>query len=166
MFTFVNILDVMDEIKDRIAELIAESKLTHAEFAERTGLSSATISHILKGRNKPSLQVITQIKSSFTNVNIDYLLSGEGEMFIQEQSAPDNRVSPQETVLPTSFPMEGVRKVNVSGAPTSVQGKPEADGEVSGLEESAGNAAPAISGSDIEQVMIFYKDGRFKVYRP
>lgn len=154
----------MEDISKRIAELIEESSLTHADFAERIGSSSATISHILKGRNKPSLQVITQIKKGFTNVNIDYLLSGDGSLF-EEVAAPQHLDS-EGSSLPSSFPMEGIRKVNVSGVPSkpveSESDKKEIEEITTGNDQSADRSVK----SEIEQVMILYKDGTFKVYRP
>lgn len=156
----------MDNISKRIEELITDSALTHAEFAERIGSSSATISHILNGRNKPSLQVITQIKKEFTYVNIDYLLTGEGNLY--RKVVDSGSESPESINLPSSFPMEGIRKVNVSGAPAKL-----ADTNTLPKEESSEKIMEEIDQSgdkrveyDIEQVMILYKDGRFKVYRP
>ena len=155
----------MNDISRRIEELIANSVLSYAEFAERIGISSATISHILKGRNKPSLQVITQIKKAFTNVNIDYLITGEGTLYIESEKT--GNVTAVDTSLPSSFPMEGVRKVNVSGVPTKMSNVNLDNPEIvikrvtEKIDQTDSSAQ-----SEIEQVMIFYTDGRFKVYRP
>ena len=71
----------MDEIAKRIKDLIDKEGLTNGEFASRIHVNPAIISHILSGRNKPSLQVIQSIKDNFTNVNLDFLLSGTGDLF-------------------------------------------------------------------------------------
>jgi transcriptional regulator with XRE-family HTH domain len=154
----------MEDIGSRIAELIEESALTHSDFAERIGSSSATISHILKGRNKPSLQVITQIKKAFTNVNIDYLLTGEGSLF--EEVTPGQQIAVEGAALPSAFPMEGIRKVNVSGVPSNTP-EPEVEEKiVKEINEQSDQSPQRPVDSDIEQVMILYRDGSFKVYRP
>ncbi|MDZ7849168.1 MAG: helix-turn-helix transcriptional regulator [Owenweeksia sp.] len=88
----------MRSIADRIRELIDSKGLSNTEFAKATDLNPAIISHILSGRNKPSLQVISHIKSAFTNVNTDYLLAGEGNLYKQFT----NVNKPKEEALPAS----------------------------------------------------------------
>ena len=96
----------MDDISKRIAEILDRSGLSHSEFASRLGVSGATISHLLSGRNKPSLQVLTRIKREFTNVNWDYLLLGEGALFNEDK--PEKSVHPGSVGnAAAGFPMEG-----------------------------------------------------------
>ena len=71
----------MENISLRIKELIDDRKLSNSEFAKEIGVNPSIISHILSGRNKVSLQIIEAVKRSFTNVNLDYLLTGSGELF-------------------------------------------------------------------------------------
>lgn len=156
----------MHNLSKRIEELITDTGLSNAEFAERIDSSSATISHILNGRNKPSLQVVTQIKKAFTNVNLDYLLTGEGSLYAEAESPAEE--SSAGIALPSSFPMEGIRKVNVSGAPPKVsETAPDPqDSEVEKIVEKPDQSGSKRVDSEIEQVMVLYKDGRFKVYHP
>ena len=59
--------------------------LSNAEFAEKIGISTSSLSHIFSGRNKPSLEVVMRIHKACPYININWLLYGEGEM---EESAP------------------------------------------------------------------------------
>ncbi len=155
----------MEDISTRIAELIDQSGLSHTEFAERIGTSSATVSHILKGRNKPSLQVVLQIKSNFTNVNMDYLLSGEGSLFEKSPESFPSSDFPVSDVQAPSFPIEGVRKVEVSGVPSN-QGIIDTTKTQESTAEDKKVLAASAGDSEIEQVMVLYKNGHFKVYKP
>lgn len=50
-----------------------------ASFAEKIGVQRSTISHILSGRNKPSLEFILKILSYFPEVELYWLINGKGE---------------------------------------------------------------------------------------
>ncbi len=73
------------EFNDRITKVIEYSKLTPAEFAEEIGVQRSSISHIISGRNKPSLDFITKIKSTFPKFEWDWLITGEGEMLVSDK---------------------------------------------------------------------------------
>ena len=47
-------------------------------FADKIGVQRSSISHILSGRNKPSLDFILKITSEFKDVDIHWLLKGKG----------------------------------------------------------------------------------------
>ncbi len=54
--------------------------MTDGQFAEKIGISPASLSHILNGRNKPSLDVVTKIHMACSYVSLEWLLYGTGEM--------------------------------------------------------------------------------------
>ena len=66
-----------DEILNRIQEVMKNNELSSSQFAERLGVQRSGISHILSGRNKPSLEFITKIHFKFDSVSIQWLLFGE-----------------------------------------------------------------------------------------
>jgi len=73
------------EFNDRITKVIEFSELSPAEFAEEIGVQRSSISHIISGRNKPSLDFITKIKTTFPQFEWNWLITGEGEMLITEK---------------------------------------------------------------------------------
>lgn len=75
------------EFNDRITKVIEFSELSPAEFAEEIGVQRSSISHIISGRNKPSLDFITKIKSKFPDIEWDWLITGTGEMLISKEEA-------------------------------------------------------------------------------
>ena len=50
-----------------------------SSFAEKIGVQRSSISHILSGRNKPSLDFILKILSTFPEVDLYWLFNGKGE---------------------------------------------------------------------------------------
>ncbi|WP_156126355.1 helix-turn-helix domain-containing protein [Hymenobacter sp. DG25B] len=65
---------------ERIKTLLATRQLTPTQFADAIGVGRPIISHILTGRNKPSLEVVQKILAAFPDLSVSWLLSGQGEM--------------------------------------------------------------------------------------
>ena len=64
-------------IVSRIEEVRKNHQLTAASFATKIGVQRSAISHILSGRNKPSLEFLMKIHDSFDEVNLEWLILGK-----------------------------------------------------------------------------------------
>ena len=64
-------------IVSRIEEVRKNHQLTAASFATKIGVQRSAISHILSGRNKPSLEFLMKIYDSFDEVNLEWLILGK-----------------------------------------------------------------------------------------
>ena len=53
-------------------------QLTASNFADTVEVQRSSISHILSGRNKPSLDFVLKVTSKFPDVDIYWLLNGKG----------------------------------------------------------------------------------------
>ena len=65
------------KIIDRIKKIISDNWLTSSSFADKIGVPRSSISHVLSGRNNPSLNLIIKILQSFDEISANYLLSGD-----------------------------------------------------------------------------------------
>jgi len=74
MVTMVNSVDFVNRLK----KVMEFHSLTASNFADAIGVQRSSISHILSGRNKPSLDFILKITTRFTDVDIYWLLNGKG----------------------------------------------------------------------------------------
>lgn len=70
-------------MKERIRALIKKEGLNSSKFAESIGVNRSNITHILSGRNKPSIDFLEKLIISFPNINTNWLISGIGKMYIQ-----------------------------------------------------------------------------------
>ena len=64
----------------RISELMSYKNMQAKTFAEATGISSASLSHILNGRNNPTLSTYKAILGAFPEISSDWLIFGDGPM--------------------------------------------------------------------------------------
>lgn len=74
--------EVINLIGDRIKKLrgALTPKMTQTEFADALGVSRPLIASIETGRSEPTEMFIKLVCSTY-NVNKDWLMTGEGEMF-------------------------------------------------------------------------------------
>lgn len=143
----------METISQRINELIKETSLSNKEFANRVGINPSIVSHILSGRNKVSLQVIENITKEFTNVNIEYLLNGRGTL-LKEFT---NVNMPNSDIVTPKQPTENqVETKNTPQEPTNSET----------ILDSPPPYPSQSNPTDIEQIVVFHKDGSFKAYKP
>lgn len=62
----------------RLKKIVAYYEFTAATFADKIGVQRSSISHLLSGRNKPSLEFVLKVVQSFPEVNLYWLLNGKG----------------------------------------------------------------------------------------
>lgn len=140
---------------DRIKLLMEYKSLTASQFADAMEVPRAVVSHVLSGRNKPSLDVIIKIASTYSDVNLDWLLLGNGEML--NTLAVHFPEHPLEVAAEDELPQEDQVANNGRHEPDIVQ-KRLAD--VGAADQAKENTR------SIKQVMMFYSDGTFETFKP
>ena len=76
----------MDE-KERIEKIMQQEEMNSAVFAAEIGIQGSTLSHILNGRNNPSLDVLKKILNRFRTLSSDWLILGVGSMYRSEKQS-------------------------------------------------------------------------------
>lgn len=83
--TFVIKQNIMVE---RIRNLLESRQLTPTQFADLIGVARPIVSHVLSGRNKPSLEVVQRILAALPELSMPWLLNGAGPMYSAAASIP------------------------------------------------------------------------------
>ena len=78
-------------MNDRIKKWLDYKKLNASNFADKINVNRSTMSHILSGRNNPSFDFVKKMINVFPDLNIRWLLSGEGIMTYNETGVEKNR---------------------------------------------------------------------------
>ena len=76
----------IDDFTKRLQKVMDFYGETSSSFAEKIGAQRSSISHILSGRNKPSLDFVLKVLSSFPDVELYWLLNGKGTFPKEEKS--------------------------------------------------------------------------------
>ncbi|WP_248724966.1 helix-turn-helix domain-containing protein [Seonamhaeicola sp. ML3] len=125
----INTMDFSKRLK-KVMEYYGESS---SSFAEKIGVQRSSISHILSGRNKPSLEFVLKVLSSFPEVELYWLLNGKGNFPSSQKELPlENKSSKTITERP---PLEtNLKTIDIR----------------------------ANENKAIERIVIFYSDGSFE----
>lgn len=128
------------EFAKRLQIILQEYELTAAGFAQKIEVGRASISHILSGRNKPSLDFVMKVIHTFPEVDLYWLLNGKG-----------------------SFPKTATTPLSSSSAAAMVSPNPSiAKKEVK--IEALHNSTQHLTSKTIDKIVIFYSDGSFEPY--
>lgn len=73
-----------EEFLERLHKLLSHHSLSAAGFADKIGVQRSGMSHLVSGRNKPSLDFILKIMEAFPDTDLYWLLTGQGQMFRSE----------------------------------------------------------------------------------
>ena len=66
---------------NRINLILRAKNITARQFAEEIGIQPSGMSHILGGRNNPSLDFVTKVIRRYPEIDANWLLLGRGEMY-------------------------------------------------------------------------------------
>ena len=132
--------------------------LNASSFADKIGVQRSSLSHLLSGRNKPSLDFILKIMDAFPDVDLYWILNSKGTF---PKNTDKNENTFGEVIKPKS--------------PTPSNNSPIPENLFSEIQntirvetkkaENQNTTNDPISG-EIEKIVFFYKNGTFKVYQP
>ena len=134
---------------ERILEILKIKNLSPAQFADLIGVQRSSISHLISGRNKPSLEFIQRILKTFPEINTDWMLSGKGPITNLENYRNEEENPPADLFQTEQVNQEKIPEPK-KPEPEKVQKKKWIDPE----------------GKKIEKIVCFYKDNTFREYLP
>ena len=147
-------------MKDRIKKIMDSEDLSAARFADRLEINRAVVSHILNGRNNPSLDVVTKILSEMNYINPDWLLQGIGSMYKDGYSGKQEidrslfhteAINTGEDTDETEYAEEKSLK-NVEKASKSV--------------DNEGASPVSMNDRQVRQIIVYYDDNTFETFKP
>jgi plasmid maintenance system antidote protein VapI len=77
----------------RLEKILEHYNVSAAAFADKIGVQRSSVSHVLTGRNKPSLEFVMKVVRSYPEVNLYWLLNGKGT-FPQDRADQNSQSIP------------------------------------------------------------------------
>ena len=148
-------------MRERIRQIMENENLTPAKFADRLQINRANISHILNGRNNPSLDVVSKILSEMPYINTEWLINGSGQMY---RDGFDIDSIPKEHDLFNQSPIITSREKEIAPKQEGIEvNKPErssqqAENKITELQKNYDKK--------ISQIIIYYNDNTFETFIP
>jgi transcriptional regulator with XRE-family HTH domain len=155
-------------------ELIKQKGLSPSQFADEIGIQRSGISHLISGRNKPSLEFIMKILARFPETDLGWLIQGDdkpvgngGEKTVVK--GDEKPVGKDEKLIPPISSVQNSLFDAPEMAETLVIPKPEkkkVKAETEKVETEKAEAENAETEKAIEKIVIFYSDRSFREYTP
>ena len=149
---------------ERIKKLLNSEGLNYGSFADEIGVQRSSLSHILNGRNNPSLDFTVKTLLRFPKVNPDWFILGKGEMYkdmqIEEEPIIDlnhnesNRESGLTHDLFSTTSKEPI--MDEPSLPTIEKAEVPVNEDL----------RPLSTERYVSQILIFYSDSTYQVYKP
>lgn len=138
---------------NRLQVIFEYYKLSASAFAEKMGVGRSSISHIVSGRNKPSLDFVLHILDNFPEVSFDWLILGKGQF---PNNAKDNQA-------PTLF--ENTTRKENSDDVINDNPLQTSNPEATTVDTNSEVFPKKTDAVPIERIVIFYADQSFKEYK-
>ena len=139
-------------MRERILNFLKAENKTSAQFAEEIGVQPSGVSHILSGRNKPSLDFVLKMLEKYSFLSTEWLLFGKGTMYrdssmqnLFDQSAEKIEISDDINKEANSRETETREYVETREEPETRAGKDELT---------------------VERIVWFYNNNSFREYLP
>ena len=169
-------------MKDRIREIIDWANLSQQDFANRLGISPASLSSIFTGRTNPTNNHVQAIHRVFPEINVNWLLFGEGDMLGTMTTAEsgssslenpikagEGAVLPEVGKMASMFSDEDYSLGTMGNVPTHSTG--------SARRETSSNRVAGIHYIDnvknidkrvrrIKEIRVFFDDGTYEAFIP
>ena len=172
------------DLNSRVQKIINYSELSSSEFADEIGVQRSNISHVLSGRNKPSLDFLMKIKDRFPEIQWEWLIEGKGAMIFSENEAAstpssysleESKINDDEPIITGLFSIpsqemdENTKQEEVKSEisePIQYNNIVENTPEISENENILETEAPSKKGNSIKKIVFFYENGKFEVFEP
>lgn len=128
----------------RLEKIMAHYEISATILAEKIDFNRSSISHLISGRNKPSLEFVMKILENFDEVSWEWLVLGKGSF---PALSPSEKISGEK---PEAKKAEEIQKTTSPDLFTEL--------DVSDHLKT--------KESEIDEIVIFYKNGTFKNYKP
>ncbi len=140
------------DIIPRLKEIIEYYNLTSSTFADTIEVQRSSISHLLSGRNKPSLDFVTKIVAKFPEVDLYWLLYGKG-IFPKKSEIIDERKI-ESNIDDTKMTPSLFSENSIS----EQQAEKKSNTQFSAIEKNHKNE------KKITRIVLFFEDGSFEAY--
>lgn len=152
---------------DRIQLILKSKNLSSSQFADEIQVQRSSVSHILTGRNKPSLDFVSKILSSYPELNSDWLLFGKGQMIKKQESIQKNsKIEEKPKKIDKSPILQKNEEIIFDGEiPENIKTGKNV-GKSKNSDFSAYSSQTNKSLSKIKKIIVFYENNTFHEFTP
>jgi transcriptional regulator with XRE-family HTH domain len=141
-------------MKERLLEFLRNENKSSAQLAEEIGVQASGISHILSGRNNPSLDFVLKMLDKYRFLSTDWLLFGKGSMY-------------KEPKMQSLFDFDAMNTQEISEVQTkSTRSEPENQNVQEGRTIRDQAVSQSRSTPEVIKIVWFYENNSFEEFLP
>ena len=129
-----------DAFAKRLKKLLEYYELSASALADKIGVQRSSISHLLSGRNNPSLDFVMRVQQHFPGISFEWLIKGKGKLGTVSEKIVPPTLFDQDIVQPKKK-SKLIEEQNTPHIPL--------------------NNTP----KTVSKIVFFYKDGSFEIYQ-
>ncbi|RZJ52209.1 MAG: XRE family transcriptional regulator [Flavobacterium sp.] len=155
----------IDDFVKRLGIILDYYGLNASSFADKIGVQRSSMSHLLSGRNKPSLDFVMKILDVFPDIDLYWILNGKGSFPKKEDEPLYKKTEIISETEKTDSPIPSSQNYNNENLFSDLSYHktiPEEKINTQKVKSSNFN----VEEDEIEKIVFFYKNGTFKVYNP
>lgn len=142
----------------RIQKVMDYYGISASSFADYMGVGRSSISHILSGRNKPSLDFVMKIVDAYNDIELQWLLYGKGTF----PKSEDVIVKEKKTISELPFDTQETSTLITNTKQDLFSQSTSEKKDIKHPTPSSHENVSRISSEDeIDRIVIFYRDGTF-----
>ena len=154
-------VNIEDFIK-RLEIILDYYSLNASSFADKIGVQRSSLSHLLSGRNKPSLDFILKILEVFPDIDLYWILNGKGTFPKKIDGLQKN-----ESSIENDTKLNTIELNNKNVIPENLFSEIQnSSTNLDILKTVSQNVSKKSHSEEIDKIVIFYKNGTFKSYIP
>lgn len=125
----------------RLQKILDFYNISATELSNQIDFNRSTISHLLSGRNKPSLDFVMKVLQKFPEVELYWLLNGKGSFpKVEKAPYPSHSFSENQSVIKKTEILD-----NNNSATQTI--------------------SSSFNDNDVDRIVVFFKNGTFKSYK-
>lgn len=153
-------------MREKLQLLMNAENLTGSKLAEYLGIQPSSISHILGGRNKPSLDFVQKILQRYPRINPDWLLLDSDEMY-RADSSPASSVATSAELQFSESPSMAESATQAEPSAAENHSSP-ADHTTQAPSNVMDTIAPLVAPHNrgVKRIIVMFDDHTFESYEP
>jgi len=142
------------DLSEKIKQILVKKNITPSLFADEIGIQRSSISHILAGRNKPSLDIVQKIVKRFPDLGLNWILD--------EEELPEIAANAETSLSATNAPKPAVKTRSIAQPELPRRNQPQ----IAPVQQNVSQPFQTPnSEKTVDRVLIFYSDGTFQEFK-
>jgi len=143
------------DLNDKIKQILADKNISPSIFADEIGIQRSSMSHILAGRNKPSLDIVQKIVKRFPELGTNWILDDEDLPPIAPEADRAGRLGQYAIMNTARSNARAAQKSELKPGSIATRQAGRPAGPDNHMQHTR----------KIEKILIFYSDGTFEEVR-